>query len=98
MKSRFRTRKPPRTTHMPRREQTRNPARSSFRIEVHGRTRAIVQLCSHHDALEIERRLSTETDQKSLGCLGGLVLDRALLEQRLALGCRGAAPGGRNRG
>jgi signal transduction histidine kinase len=54
-------------------------------IDVHGRTRALVQLYSQGDATEIERRLSTETNRKAWGAWAGLVLDRALLEQRLRL-------------
>jgi signal transduction histidine kinase len=54
-------------------------------IEVHGRTRALVKLISQGDAGEIEGRLSTETNRKAWGAWAGLVLDRALLEQRLRL-------------
>jgi signal transduction histidine kinase len=53
-------------------------------IEIHGRTRALVELFSHREASEIERRLSTETDRKAWGAWAGLVLDRALLERRLS--------------
>ncbi len=65
-------------------DQTRNPG-VLIPIEIRGRTRAIVQLFSHHDGLEIERRLSTETMSKAWAAWGGLVLDRARLEQKLRL-------------
>ncbi len=54
-------------------------------IEVHGRTRALVQLYSQGDAAEIERRLATDTNRRAWGAWATLVLDRALLEQRLRL-------------
>ena len=54
-------------------------------IEVHGRTRALVQLYSQGDAAEIERRLATETNRRAWGAWAAFVLDRASLEHRLRL-------------
>ncbi len=52
-------------------------------IEIRGRTRALVQLHSHQEAAEIERRFLGETSRKAWAAWAGLVLDRARLEERL---------------
>jgi signal transduction histidine kinase len=52
-------------------------------IEVRGRTRALVQLQSHLEAAEIERRFAGETSRGAWAAWAALVLDRARLEERL---------------
>jgi signal transduction histidine kinase len=54
-------------------------------IEVRGRTRALVQLYSHHEASQIERRYAGETTRGAWAAWATLVLDRARLEERLRL-------------